>query len=507
MSGLSRTPGKRVGVNSPPRVRIPLSPPFVAFLAPLLLSACTTLSPTSAAPPDAASPSTCGNWFDRLDCAVARADVADAQEARIAGHPHLRTSRHTAALPHDAAVDDAAFARDVVPALRALDRAARSAEIGNLTAASLVALGTDRAEALRRTETCAVESLTQRPPPPRSAIRVPDDYSAALRWLGAYTLTRLPFTAGVERQLAEVRDAYARPLTMPSVGLRLRYTPTPRDPSGGNTPGPDDTSRLLDRHQPIFEKEVTVADDHAGALAWSTVRGAPAVQTERPVVYRQVTATRYRGRTLTQLVYTIWFGARPASGAFDLLAGHLDGLVWRVTVDAKGDALVYDTMHPCGCYHYFIPTPRAVPIAAPADEPEWAFVPQTLPVPRAEQRVVLRIATRTHDLVRATLEADAPAGGADAVPLQSLAQDALRALPFSTRAEAEAAGAPTHSAYGPDGLVPGTARAERYLFWPMGIASAGQMRQWGRHATAFVGRRHFDDADLLEKRFALSLGD
>ena len=27
MSGLSRTPGKRVRVNSPPRVRIPLSPP------------------------------------------------------------------------------------------------------------------------------------------------------------------------------------------------------------------------------------------------------------------------------------------------------------------------------------------------------------------------------------------------------------------------------------------------------------------------------------------------
>ena len=29
MSGLSRTPGKRVGVNSPPRVRIPLYPPLV----------------------------------------------------------------------------------------------------------------------------------------------------------------------------------------------------------------------------------------------------------------------------------------------------------------------------------------------------------------------------------------------------------------------------------------------------------------------------------------------
>ena len=31
MSGLSRTPGKRVRVNSPPRVRIPPSPPRIRF--------------------------------------------------------------------------------------------------------------------------------------------------------------------------------------------------------------------------------------------------------------------------------------------------------------------------------------------------------------------------------------------------------------------------------------------------------------------------------------------
>jgi hypothetical protein len=36
MSGLSRTPGKRVWVNSPPRVRIPLAPPKQK---PLLISA------------------------------------------------------------------------------------------------------------------------------------------------------------------------------------------------------------------------------------------------------------------------------------------------------------------------------------------------------------------------------------------------------------------------------------------------------------------------------------
>jgi hypothetical protein len=40
----------------------------------------------------------------------------------------------------------------------------------------------------------------------------------------------------------------------------------------------------------------------------------------------------------------------------------------------------------------------------------------------------------------------------------------------------------------------------------MGIASAGAMRQWGHHATAFVGRRHFDDPNLLDERFVLADG-
>ena len=69
----------------------------------------------------------------------------------------------------------------------------------------------------------------------------------------------------------------------------------------------------------------------------------------------------------------------------------------------------------------------------------------------------------------------------------------------------ERTGGGAGSLYGPDGLVPGTERLERLFFWPMGIANPGAMRQWGRHATAFVGRRHFDDADLVERRFELDL--
>jgi hypothetical protein len=35
----------------------------------------------------------------------------------------------------------------------------------------------------------------------------------------------------------------------------------------------------------------------------------------------------------------------------------------------------------------------------------------------------------------------------------------------------------------------------------MGIAEPGAMRQWGHQATAFVGIRHFDDPDLIERYF------
>jgi hypothetical protein len=78
--------------------------------------------------------------------------------------------------------------------------------------------------------------------------------------------------------------------------------------------------------------------------------------------------------------------------------------------------------------------------------------------------------------------------------------DSLRSLPTSA---SQALGKPTHrSVFGPDGFIAGTDRGERFIFWPMGIPRAGAMRQWSKHATAFVGHRHFDDATLMAQRFA-----
>lgn len=135
--------------------------------------------------------------------------------------------------------------------------------------------------------------------------------------------------------------------------------------------------------------------------------------------------------------------------------------------------------------------------ALPPPEPriEWAFIPMTLPALDAAERVAIRIQSRTHYLVGVRPDS----GSTGAMTYRFAEDEDLRALPTTDGA--------TRSAFGAEGIVPGTERGERLLFWPMGIYSSGAMRQWGRHATAFIGRRHFDDADLIERRFKLLSAD
>ena len=72
---------------------------------------------------------------------------------------------------------------------------------------------------------------------------------------------------------------------------------------------------------------------------------------------------------------------------------------------------------------------------------------------------------------------------------------------FSVSSRRPLLGRDGRSLFNDHGYVPGSQRAERWLLWPMGIAHPGTMRQWGLQATAFVGRRHFDEPDLFENQF------
>jgi hypothetical protein len=293
--------------------------------------------------------------------------------------------------------------------------------------------------------------------------------------------------------------------------------PATTDPLQLPAPSATDLERLFTQFAPRFEIDTASHDDLPGTLVWrsgqpSDAQPTLALDTSAPTLYRQVAYTRYQGRNLLQLVYTLWFAARPpAPGSMlDLLAGQLDGVVWRVTLAPDGTPLVYDSIHPCGCYHQFFPTPAALPKPAPEPGIEWAFVPALLPALGPQDRITIRIAARTHYIDRVSVGPIAGAaptnGGTPTATAGAAAQSttygwrdyhSLRSLPVG-------ASAGNRSVFNPTGFIDGTDRAERWLFWPMGIERAGSMRQWGKHATAFVGRRHFDDATLLEQRFTFA---
>ena len=447
----------------------------------------------------------CARWYQALDRAVYDAGVHDAQYTPVPGFPYLRTDRFTAA--SGALAEGDAAMRAFAERLLELDLQARAFEIQNLPS-----WNGSRKAALSRTADCGrtLLALDLARPAARQAIReqarVPDDYSTPLRVLGVYPLTSYFFARGVRNWEAETRQAMSQPLSEDRPRV-VRFAPPaqpalPRDavagmlerarfdPLGQPIFSEREFDLLAATYAPTFEVAIEADYDRFGELRWTRRSGTPEVDATEPVVYVQKAYTRYGERVLLQLVYTLWFPERPKSGIFDLLGGRLDGLVWRVTLAPDGEPLVYDSIHPCGCYHQFFPTPRAHVRPAPDPRQEWAFVPVELRRVAEGERPVVTIDSATHYIRHVRLVRG----------IDSLVRYTLR--PYEElRSMRRLDTAGMRSAFGPDGLIAGSERAERFLFWPMGISSPGAMRQWGRHATAFVGRRHFDDADLLERRF------
>lgn len=445
-----------------------------------------------------------------VDRAVASARVQDGAAARIADFPYLRVNRFLSSFASES-LDDAQFV-EWVARLGELDRAARAFEIANLPLPEQQRLhagdGTleqslDRCrKALSRADLASAE---------RRAVllgraHVDDDYDTWKRVLGLYWITRLPFASGVQGYQEEVARTFGTPLErLPVRGRLVAYS------HGGQTwltqsevqailargsanalripdPAPDDAERLFGTFAPRWIVDERDANDRIGRLVLSA-QGRVEVDTSVPVVYRRIAHVRVGADSMVQLVYSVWFPARPRTSTFDLLGGHLDGIIWRVTLAPDGSPLVFDSIHSCGCYHQFFPTSRARPLPAPDTVEEVAFIPQFLDA----TSVALRVETGTHYLQRVSIGTSEPGD----TEYGFAADDGLRSLsrPDGTR----------RSAFAPDGVVPGSERGERYLFWPMGVPEPGAMRQWGRHPTAFIGRRHFDEARLLERYFELNL--
>jgi hypothetical protein len=132
---------------------------------------------------------------------------------------------------------------------------------------------------------------------------------------------------------------------------------------------------------------------------------------------------------------------------------------------------------------------------------ETAFSPIQAPQVIPPQPLVLRIAATTHHIESVYVDDSAHNYiGIDKVSVSWEDYHSLRSLPYGDQRNDRR----NKSLFEQNALVEGSQRKERWFFWPLGVPSAGAMRQWGNHATAFIGRRHFDEPHLIDNNFRLS---
>ena len=482
---------------------------WCSLLLLLLLTGCAAPQVRTSASADPA----CRDLFQRVDMAVDNAGVRDQGARRVPGFPYLRVDRFLASFSDE--VDEPERFAAWVERLARLDSQARRFENANLPESKRLAMrqytgGGDRLiPALDECRAHLVEAELA-DGDNRRLLReqavVPDDYLLTWRVLGLYPVTALFVKAGVANWHQEVAATYALPLAqLPNNGnWRLWRAPDSAplnqeelaallrhsavNPLG--IPEPDSAQRdaLFASFAPQWRIDTVDENDLPGTPVIET--GAVSVDTTRPAVFRRLSHTRFNGEVLLQLNYIIWFMARPPAGRFDIYAGPLDGINFRVTLDSSGKPLLFDTIHNCGCYHKFFPVaPLAFDEAATDFWTETPLVPQRLE--QLGQIPVLHVASRTHYVDRLGFTSH-PAGE------HYLWDDnhRLRSLPMASGER--------RSLFDNHGIIAVSARPERMLLWPMGIRSPGAMRQLGRHPTAFVGRRHFDDPFLIERLFAIN---
>ena len=460
----------------------------------------------------------CIKFISATEASIRTVNVIDAQARRIPDYPYLRTDRFLSSFRNEK-LSRQAFSH-WVNLLLTLGLDGWQIEVSNLqhTARNELANLADQInhsgmgvyEALQY---CSNNLIAVKLDEADEQINLrlkattPDEYNTWQRLIGLYPITALVFRSGVSRWHKDTRRIFALPLdNLPVSGSLVQYAPlesaqltslqvskiisrSSNNALGIPEPTEEDVQKLFDSFAPIFEIDIVTIDDQIGTVKWGN-NGRAEINVHSPKVYRHVSYTRIKENILLQLNYTIWFPSRPKTSTFDLLGGHLDGITWRVTLLPNGEPWLYDAIHNCGCYYLVFPTKNASILKPTQTSNEPVLVPQGSLGFQSNLRPILRIAHGSHYIERIYFESSR---STQLTNYQFANSRELRSLKLNNGNH--------HSLFGQDGIIISSRRNERYLFWPMGIPSPGAMRQWGHHAIAFVGRRHFDDARLFEKYF------
>jgi hypothetical protein len=452
----------------------------------------------------------CAELYNTLNQVVKKTQTRDAEYAEIVDFPYLRTDRFLASF-RDKELSDSALTA-WIDRLQILGHESNAIELANLpTNVKSIFPPFETfnycSHLLRKQDFSQPQNVQKL----RESIQVPPEYRTWKRILGAYWLTAWFIKMGATHLHEEILDTYNVHIeNLPIKGQLIQYLPTKQSKplsseeikaiiqksrnNALNIPelSAEDKAHLLANFAPIWQVDTVSDDDKIGSPKWISFQKSADIDTMQPVVYTYLSHTWFQEEILLQLNYVIWFPARPFTSKFDILGGHLDGLTWRITLSREGTPLVYDSIHNCGCYHLFYPTQQLCVSSSDDVLQEPTFVPQIAPEFSQNQRLILRVAHTTHFLDRIFTESIPQSQNQS---LSYILQDyqTLTSLPLPNGQK--------RSLFQANGIVSGTQRGERWILWPMGIPNPGEMRQRGHHATAFFGRRHFDDSHIMQRAF------
>jgi hypothetical protein len=322
---------------------------------------------------------------------------------------------------------------------------------------------------------------------------VPDnDYSTLARVAGLYPLASIPFRLGVIKEQHQLTKDWGRIDGKKWFAYRASSTLNKSLPSMSRD--------ILSRHAPLWFIDSRTSANLPGAPYWK--ENQLKVNTERPEVYSFISKSRWKEQPVTQLNYVIWFTERPKLKRLDWVAGKHDAVVFRVNLDPQGEVIAYDSIHLCGCW-YRLFVPENWPIKRSKrywDEP---ISIQTVNFPsRSTPRMAVFLQADTHQILYLQSVND----------LASKQPSLMRSIsgsyhlePFSHLLELPTASG-VRPVFDKKGYITNSVRPERWLFWPMGVKNPGALRRFGDHAMSFIGRRYFDDPNLLS-HFSLTPSD
>jgi len=456
-------------------------------------------------------------FFESLDRSVRETGVRDASVFTISGFPYLRTNRFFTGLKDD--LDNAACREQWVHRLQQLDLEARQKEIHNLPAAALKDLARQLGEPARRktlqerVASYSDKMLTHDQHQPdfyEALLRAatdPSEYSTAMRVVGLYPLISMPVTAVTRNVQEKFRKWHHTPSDqLATLGVLTAYVPSGSTEYSEQTarlvlnrsrqnalllpqPSMADQQTLLAMFAPVINQDVAAAYDNIGEVMWQDNKVR--INAVKPTLYYYFSHARLKGVPVLQLNYVFWYSARNGQNSPWIEKGPVDGITVRVSLDYDGHPFMVDIMNNCGCYHFFVPHRKKIGKMIPTPDGIDAFVPRRLPKAYPRKRLKLRIISGWHQVAHMDDEMNA----AISLPYQLAAYEQLEMLPHDDQS--------FESLFNPDGIGKGSERIEPLIFFPMGIADIGSMRQRGHHAVKLVGREHFDDPDLFDRNFEI----